>query len=111
MKDLVSTETPGLIVLARLTALRYNPFAVDGFNLMIALTNSVVLPINFSGVKEIRPIDAWMIPALSTLKAILPPLTSLTAPATSFVTVPVFGLGIKLRGPSILPNLPILGIT
>eukprot|EP01085_Mycamoeba_gemmipara_P002434 Mycagemm_TRINITY_DN7875_c0_g2::TRINITY_DN7875_c0_g2_i1::g.2434::m.2434 type:complete len:115 gc:universal TRINITY_DN7875_c0_g2_i1:473-129(-) len=52
-----------------------------------------------------------MIPALSTLKAILPPFKSFTAPATSFVTVPVLGFGIRLRGPSTLPNLPILGIT
>src|SRR5919112_6731754 len=78
---------------------------------MIALINSWLLAAILSGVKETRPIEAWMIPALSTLNAILPPLTSLTAAATSLVTVPVLGLGIRLRGPKTLPNRPILGIT
>ena len=42
-----------------------------------------------------RPIEACTIPTLSTLKAIFPPFTSLIAFATSFVTVPVFGFGIR----------------
>ncbi|MNR10459.1 hypothetical protein D3C85_1267120 [compost metagenome] len=45
---------------------------------------------------------------LSTRKSILPPLMSLTALATSAVTVPVFGFGIRLRGPSTLPRRPTL---
>src|SRR5205085_5537620 len=93
------------------TLFRYVPLDDEGFALTIALISSWLFSVIFSGVKLTRPIDAWMIPALSTLKAILPPFTSLTAAATSFVTVPVFGLGIRLRGPSILPSLPILGIT
>ena len=40
----------------------------------------------------------------------LPPLNSATARATSVVTVPVFGFGIRPRGPSARPNLPTSGI-
>src|SRR5215213_882175 len=87
------------------------PFDVAGLALMIALISSWLLAAILSGAKETLPIEAWMIPALSTLNAILPPFTSFTAPATSLVTVPVLGLGIRLRGPRILPRRPILGIT
>src|ERR1700758_2011083 len=45
-------------------------------------------------------------PALSTRNSTLPAFTSLMALATSKVTVPVFGLGIKPRGPSTLPSFP-----
>ena len=45
---------------------------------------------------------------LSTRKSILPPLMSATALATSGVTVPVLGFGIRLRGPSTLPRRPTL---
>src|ERR1039458_659963 len=40
-----------------------------------------------------------MIPVLSTRNSTLPALISLMAFATSWVTVPVFGLGISPRGP------------
>src|SRR5229473_433026 len=46
------------------------------------------------------------IPALSTRNSTLPAFTSLIALATSKVTVPVFGLGIRPRGPSTLPSFP-----
>ena len=52
-----------------------------------------------------------MIPALSTLKSILPALTSLIAAPRSFVTVPLLGLGIRPRGPSTRPKAPILPMT
>src|SRR6201988_778329 len=45
-------------------------------------------------------------PVLSTRNSTLPALISLTALATSNVTVPVFGLGISPRGPSTLPRRP-----
>src|SRR5687768_10511369 len=104
-------EIPGLMVLAIVKPLRYVPLAVDGLALMIAMINSWLFSAIFSGAKDTRPTEAWMIPALSTLNAILPPFTSFTAPATSLVTVPVLGFGIRLRGPNILPRRPILGIT
>jgi hypothetical protein len=40
----------------------------------------------------------------------LPALNSSTVLPTSFVTVPVFGLGMSPRGPSVRPSLPTLGI-
>src|SRR6185312_10366806 len=47
---------------------------------------------------------------LSTRKVILPPLISLIALVTSMVTVPVFGLGMRPRGPRIRAIRPILAI-
>ena len=46
----------------------------------------------------------------STRNSILPPLMSETAFATSGVTVPVFGFGIRPRGPSTRPSRPTLPI-
>src|SRR4051812_3793448 len=45
---------------------------------------------------------------LSTRNSILPPLMSVTAFATSGVTVPVFGFGMRPRGPSTRPRRPTL---
>src|SRR5437899_13055011 len=47
-------------------------------------------------------------PNLSVLNSTLPPFTSRTARATSKVTVPDFGFGIRPRGPRILPSGPTL---
>src|SRR5665647_2841994 len=47
---------------------------------------------------------------LSTRNSILPPLISVTALATSIVTVPVLGFGMSPRGPRILPSRPTLPI-
>src|SRR4051812_24063698 len=46
----------------------------------------------------------------STRNSILPPLMSVTALTTSGVTVPVFGLGIRPRGPRTRPRRPTLPI-
>ncbi len=48
----------------------------------------------------------WMTPVLSTRYSTLPAFVSLTAVFTSKVTVPVFGFGIRPRGPSTLPRPP-----
>ena len=45
-------------------------------------------------------------PLLSTRNSILPAFSSLTALATSSVTVPALGLGINPRGPSTFPSAP-----
>ncbi len=45
-------------------------------------------------------------PVLSTRNSTLPALISLTACATFGVTVPVFGFGMRPRGPSTFPSLP-----
>ena len=47
-----------------------------------------------------------IIPALSVRYSILPALISFTARATSGVTVPTLGFGIKPLGPKILPRRP-----
>src|SRR4029079_11953053 len=47
----------------------------------------------------------------STRNSILPPLMSETALATSGVTVPVLGFGIRPRGPSTRPSRPTLPLT
>src|SRR6185295_30080 len=47
-----------------------------------------------------------MIPAFSTLYSTRPFRISDTALPTSNVTVPVFGLGMRPRGPSTLPSFP-----
>src|SRR5436305_9656712 len=52
------------------------------------------------------PDRRMMMPVLSTRNSTLPALISFTAFAISTVTVPVFGFGIKPRGPSTLPSLP-----
>ncbi len=54
------------------TLFTYVPLAVAGLALMIAPISSWLFSISFSGVKLTRPMEAWMIPALSTLNAILP---------------------------------------
>src|SRR5579864_3174455 len=51
---------------------------------------------------------AWTMPNLSVLNSTLPPFTSRTARATSNVTVPDFGFGIRPRGPRIFPSGPTL---
>src|SRR5215469_15388500 len=50
------------------------------------------------------------LPCRSVRNSILPPLMSVTALATSGVTVPVFGFGIRPRGPSTRPSRPTLPI-
>ena len=56
------------------------------------------------------PITKCRLACLSTRKLILPPLMSETAFATSGVTVPVFGFGIRPRGPSTRAMRPTLAI-
>src|ERR1035438_2506047 len=90
----------------RVALLTYLPLAAAGLALTTALNRLEAFSTNFSDVKLILPTGAWMIPVLSTRNSTLPALISLTAFATSWVTVPVFGLGISPRGPRILPSLP-----
>ncbi|MNS88296.1 hypothetical protein D3C72_1222650 [compost metagenome] len=51
-----------------------------------------------------------MIPALSTRKSNLPFFSAVTASPTFIVTVPIFGFGIKPRGPRILATLETVAI-
>ena len=52
----------------------------------------------------------WRFACLSTRNSILPPLMSVTALAVSMVTVPVFGFGMRPRGPRTFPSRPTLPI-
>src|SRR5216117_3430237 len=59
-----------------------------------------------SGANDRFPIGACTIPLLSTRNSIFPAFNSVTALATSIVTVPALGFGIRPRGPSTLPSGP-----
>src|SRR5690606_27124098 len=98
-----SIFTPGLIDDATVTDLKYVPFEDAGFIRTSVDNNSPALSTSFSGSKDTRPIGVWMIPNLSTRKAIFPFFTSSIALVTLGVTVPDLGLGINPRGPRIRP--------
>src|SRR5215467_13061955 len=86
--------------------LTYLPLATAGLALMTAVMRLAAFSTSLSAVKLVLPTGAWIMPVLSTRNSTLPALISLTALATSMVTVPVLGLGIRPRGPSTLPSLP-----
>src|SRR5262245_34796170 len=104
--DVRSTLTPGPIVDDSAIDFTYFPLAAAGFALITESIRVLALSRSFSGPNETLPIGAWMIAVLSTRYSTLPALISRTALATSNVTVPVFGLGIRPRGPSTFPSLP-----
>ena len=80
--------------------------AADGFALTMLSTSAWALATSESVANDAFPTGAWMMPVLSTRNSTLPALISFTAFAMSTVTVPVFGFGIRPRGPSTLPSLP-----
>ena len=86
--------------------LMYLPFAAAGFALITLEISVVALSTSFSGVNEIFPTGECTSPVLSVRNSTLPALISRIALATSRVTVPVFGFGIKPFGPSTLPKRP-----
>src|SRR6478609_1726370 len=97
---------PGLMVEQMVALLTYLPLATAGLALMTAVIRLAAFSTSLSAAKLALPTGAWMMPVLSTRNSTLPALTSLTALATSTVTVPVLGLGMRPRGPRILPSLP-----
>src|SRR5690348_18294412 len=90
----------GPIVEVSVIFLTYLPFAAAGFALTTALISACAFSASFAPSKLILPMGQCTIPALSTRNSTLPALDSLTALATSNVTVPVFGFGIRPRGRS-----------
>src|SRR5215469_9484826 len=98
--------TPGLMVEHTVALLTYLPLATAGLALITAVIRLAAFSTSLSEEKLTLPTGAWMMPVLSTRNSTLPALTSFTALATSTVTVPVFGLGMRPRGPRILPSLP-----
>src|SRR5690606_4331265 len=75
-----------------------------------ASTKARTFSASLASSKDTLPIPAWTTPAFSTLNWTSPPLALPTAAATSIVTVPTLGFGIRLRGPRILPSRPTVGI-
>src|SRR5271166_618552 len=101
-----STVIPGPIVEVSVIRFTYLPLAAAGFALITAAITAWAFSASLGASKLILPIGQCTIPALSTRNSTLPALVSFTALVTSAVTVPVFGLGIRPRGPSTLPSLP-----
>src|SRR5687767_2312511 len=97
---------PGPIVDDIVTLRRNLPFAADGLAFTTLSTSACAFSIRLCDGNEILPTGACTMPVLSTRNSTLPALISRTAWAMFGVTVPVFGLGIRPRGPSTLPSLP-----
>src|SRR2546427_7702 len=102
----VSMRTPGPIVDDSVTLFKYLPLAADGVALTMLSTSACALATSESVAKEVLPTGAWMMPVLSTRNSTFPALISRMALPMSTLTVPVFGLGIRPRGPSTFPSLP-----
>src|SRR5438105_1077908 len=91
-------------------AFKYLPFAAAGLALITLVITVLAFSISLSGVNEILPTGTCTSAVLSVRYSTLPALISLIALATSVVTVPVFGFGIRPFGPSTLPKRPTLFI-
>src|SRR6476660_587941 len=96
----VSMVTPGPIVEDTVTDFRYLPLAAAGFALTTESTSAWALTITLCVGKDVFPSGVWMIPVLSTRNSPLPDVISRMACATFGVTVPVYGFGMRPRGPS-----------
>src|SRR5213078_528478 len=106
VKLVVSIFTPGPCVVEMVTDRMYVPLAVAGLSLSSISSNAVRLDASWSVLNDALPIGVWMMPAFSTRNSTRPALSSRTALATSAVTVPTLGLGIRPRGPRMRPILP-----
>src|SRR2546421_288849 len=101
-------STDGPCVDVRKNVRRYCPFEVDGLFRIRASTSVLRFSCSAFCSNETLPIGTWTMPNLSVRNSTLPPFASRTARATSCVTVPDFGFGIRPRGPSTLPSGPTL---
>src|SRR4029079_16738798 len=102
----VSILTPGPWVVEMVTDLMYVPLAVAGLSFISISSNAERFDASCSGLNDALPIGVWMMPPFSTRNSTRPALSSRTALATSAVTVPTLGFGIRPRGPSTRPILP-----
>src|ERR1039458_1306481 len=100
----VSSKIPGPIVELNVQPLMYFPLATDGLALITLVISTVAFSMSLSGENEIFPTGQCTSAVLSVRNSTLPAFTSCTALATSIVTVPVFGLGIRPFGPRIFPK-------
>src|SRR6202161_2139651 len=99
-----SSRIPGPMVELRVQPLMYLPLATEGLALITLVITTVALSMSLSGVNEIFPTGTCTSAVLSVRTSTLPAFTSFTAWATSKVTVPVFGFGIRPLGPRLLPG-------
>src|SRR3984885_15407302 len=97
----VSSIIPGPMVELSAQPLMYLPLATDGLALITLVISTVALSISLAGVNEILPTGQCTSAVLSVRNSTFPAFTSCTALATSMVTVPVFGFGIRPFGPRI----------
>src|SRR6185503_13836888 len=104
--DAGSTFTAGPIVDERTMDRTYLPLAAAGFARSTAWITAIAFSSSFASPNETLPTATWMMAVLSTRNSTLPPLISVTAFATSNVTVPVFGFGMSPRGPRTFPSFP-----
>jgi len=81
---------------------------LDAAGLALSTLSMIALALSssFSGPNDTLPIGACTMAVLSTRYSTFPALISFTALPTSKVTVPVFGFGIRPRGPRTFPSLP-----
>ena len=94
------------MVVERATLLKYLPLAVEGLRRCRVSSSEVRFSRSLSAPNESLPIGACTMPVFSVRNSIRPALISRMARATSMVTVPTFGLGIRLRGPRMRPRRP-----
>ena len=99
-------RTPGPMVDDTVMLFRSRPLAAEGFALTMLSTSACAFAMSASASNDVLPSGACTMPVLSTRNSTLPALISRTALAMSVVTVPVFGFGIRPRGPSTLPSRP-----
>src|SRR6218665_3248225 len=99
--DCVSTRTPPPIVEDSASLRRYWPLLDAGLGLFSASISAARLPCSLASSNERRPIVLCTMPALFAPNIPLPPFPFFNPQATSGVTVPTLGLGIRPRGPRI----------
>src|SRR5436309_12730496 len=91
-------------------AFKYLPLAAAGLALITLVITVLAFSTSLSDVNEILPTGTCTRAVLSVRNSTLPALISLIALATSVVTVPVLGFGIRPFGPRTLPSRPTLFI-
>mmetsp|Transcript_7432 Transcript_7432/g.21997 ORF Transcript_7432/g.21997 Transcript_7432/m.21997 type:complete len:204 (-) Transcript_7432:341-952(-) len=104
------TRTAGPMDVHTVRLRQYTPLAPAGLLTSMESWMALRFLTSCSGVNEARPKPTCTLPPLSARYSTLPPLKSFTAAATSVVTVPALGLGMRPRGPSTRPSLATLGI-
>ena len=81
------------------------PFIISGRVAATLESAALAFSISLSLAKLRLPTTTERLAVLSILYSTLPPLTSLMADSTSSVTVPLLGLGMRPRGPSMRASL------